>query len=175
MKNEEPQINVCGEYMAQVIEMNQYECCTGWFDKLINTLTISNSAVCFRHMKNRYMFVDISVCDLIWIICLCTLFLSSTLSLIFYYEIDNRYKVKAARYYQNELLATEHPDYVKQIYDIIPQKQYNEILDYKLKMKFEQVTNYCYVIKGNDGNQYLREVSDEDYHQAVREFKFKQK
>lgn len=167
----------CGEYLSQVIRMNQLHLCENKWTSILSYLTIKNDIVVFSHMKNKYNFIDISVCDFVWIICLCTFFFSTIITGLCVYTIDNKYKQTVARYYHDAdyMGATEHPDYVKQIYDIIPIKQYNEILNYKLKMKFPQTTNYCYVVREANGITRLREVSDEDYYQAVREYKLKRK
>jgi len=167
-----------GEYLHQVIQMKQVEYYEGFWHTLLKWLTLSQDIVIFRHMKNKYAYLDISICDLIWMIFLCSFTISIGLGIGMYYlakrDFENTHcqTHEVIRYYQDQhhMLPTEHPDYIRQISDVIPCAEYAKIIKYKLERRFPTATNYYYVSK-RDGYAYYNEVSDEEFDKALKEYK----
>jgi len=164
-----------GDYLSQLVLQHQHETYTGFWDTLLNILTFKG-AVIFRHMKNKQTFIDISLCDLIWIIALCSMVVGIGLSIGTYAIAKHRFEEEHHQYHllarqyneAHKLLPTRLPNYVRQISDIVPCRDYNHYIDWVLRKRFNTSTNYCYVSVRN-GIQYLQEVSDEEYEKAVRD------
>lgn len=164
-------IHDCGEYYDELSNLNQIEIKES---PILNSL--APSATVFRHPKNKYTYIDISKTDLIWLISVITISLTCIFCAISYYLIDKRvhsyyYDIhQECRYYDSQPLATEHPDYTRQIVDIIPCAHYQYMMKWKLLNHFDTTTNYYHVVTRN-GVNYQDEVSEEEYREAVRKFK----
>ena len=166
------------DYYSQIDRLGQVETYDGFWWKLVNKLAISRYWITiFRHRTNKQVMLNITLEDLIWLIGLTGFFIGVSLGIVSYYHIYNQMEAKYAKdYYWNRQyderdyrLPTEHPDYIRVVHDIVPSRDMAIINKFILARHYPQATNYAKVVNHQMG--YVMEVSDEDFKNALREFR----